>query len=514
MKNVLEYLERAAAAHPDKIAFADTDKEITYTRLVKRAKFLGRILHDITGETGQPVPVFMGKGVDTICVFFGTVYAGCFYSLLDTKQPRARLLDILSTLEQDFIVTSHMYEEELAEFAYDGRIFYLEDMEAAGQDTAGQDAVCPDAAGADVLDQIRANALDIDPLYCNFTSGSTGVPKGVVVSHRSVIDFIDVFTDLFGITENDIIGNQAPFDFDVSVKDIYSTIAVGATMQIIPTKYFSIPTSLLDFICDRHCTVLIWAVSAMCIISQLNGFDYKVPVDVKKVLFSGEVMPIRHLTEWQKALPEAAFVNLYGPTEITCNCTYFVVDRMYERGEVLPSGIPFPNEKVFLLDEENRLVTEPNVNGEICVSGTALALGYYNNPEQTAKAFVQNPLNRKYMEPIYRTGDLAYYNEAGQICFASRKDFQIKHMGHRIELGEIEAAMDAVPEIERACCIFENNKIIAFYVGDIDRKELARQLSVRIPKYMVPNAFRKLDELPVTKNGKIDRKALKEKIRR
>ena len=499
MKNILDYLERSASAYPDKIAFADPDKEITYIDLVKRARTLGCALFHIAGETRQPIPVFMGKSVDTICVFFGAVYAGCFYSLLDTKQPRARLLDILSTLEQDFIITSRAYDGELAEFAYDGRVFYLEDLEA---DAGGVDA--------DLLAGIRANALDIDPLYCNFTSGSTGVPKGVVVGHRSVIDFIDIFTETFGITEHDVIGNQAPFDFDVSVKDIYSTIACGATMQIIPTKYFSIPTQLLDFLCDRHCTVLIWAVSAMCIITTLHGFDYKIPTDVKKVLFSGEVMPIRHLTAWQEALPEATFVNLYGPTEITCNCTYFVVDRKYARGEVLPSGIPFPNEKVFLLDDEDRLVTEKNVNGEICVSGTALALGYYNNPEQTARAFVQNPLNKKYLEPIYRTGDLAYYNEEGQICFATRKDFQIKHMGHRIELGEIEAAMDAVPEIERACCIFANNKINAFYIGEIDKKELSQQLGTRLPKFMIPNAFRQLPSLPVTKNGKIDRKALTE----
>ncbi len=501
MKNILEYLERAEKAHPDKVAFADPDKAITYRELIDRARRLGCVIHEIAGVTRCPIPVFMGKSVDTISVFFGTVYAGCFYSLLDTKQPKARLLDILSALEQDFIVTSHEYDEEVAEFGYDGRIYYLEELEANAPDGSHE---------AGILEQIRAEALDIDPLYCNFTSGSTGVPKGVLVGHRSVIDFIDIFTETFGFSENDVFGNQAPFDFDVSVKDIYSTIALGATMQIIPTKYFSIPTQLLDFICDRHCTVLIWAVSAMCIITTLHGFDYRVPTDVGKILFSGEVMPIRHLTAWQEALPDAMFVNLYGPTEITCNCTYFIVDRKYERGEVLPSGIPFPNEKVFLLDDEDRLVTEPNVNGEICVSGTALALGYYNNPEQTARAFVQNPLNKKYLEPIYRTGDLAYYNEDGQICFATRKDFQIKHMGHRIELGEIEAAMDAVPQIERACCIFANNKINAFYIGDIDKKELSRQLGERIPKFMIPNSFRQLDLLPVTKNGKIDRKALTE----
>ena len=152
-------------------------------------------------------------------------------------------------------------------------------------------------------------------------------------------------------------------------------------------------------------------------------------------------MPVKHLNIWKKYLPEAMYVNVYGPTEITCNCTYHIIDREYEPGENLPIGKPFPNEKVFLLDEEDREVTKPGEKGEICVSGTALSLGYYNNPEQTAKAFVQNPLNQSYLEPIYRTGDLAYYGEDGNLYFASRKDFQIKHMGHRIELGEIETAL-------------------------------------------------------------------------
>ena len=494
MKNILEYLERSCRFHPDKISFADPENEITYKDLVSSARRLGTALAAVQ-TPGNPVPVFMGKGVDTIKVFFGAVYAGCFYTLLDTKQPAMRLTEILKTLEQDFIITSHAYDEDLAVFGFTGRVLYLEDLLETPEDPV-------------LLARIRANALDIDPLYCNFTSGSTGVPKGVLVGHRSVIDFIDIFTELFSITENDVIGNQAPFDFDVSVKDIYSTIAVGATMQIIPTRYFSIPTDLLDFLVDRHVTTLIWAVSAMCIISQLHGFDYKVPSEIRKVMFSGEVMPVKHLTEWQNALPEALFVNLYGPTEITCNCTYYIIDRKFERGESIPSGVPFPNEKVFLLDEENHLVTEPGVDGEICVSGTALALGYYNAPEQTAKAFVQNPLNTRYLEPIYRTGDLAHYDENGLLCFASRKDFQIKHMGHRIELGEIDKAMDAIDEIERVCCTFEKNKIVAYYVGDIDKKEIAARLAERIPRYMIPNRFVKKESLPLTKNGKIDRKAL------
>lgn len=221
-------------------------------------------------------------------------------------------------------------------------------------------------------------------------------------------------------------------------------------------------------------------------------------------------MPIKHLNIWRKYLPDTMFVNIYGPTEITCNCTYYIVDRDFEPGDVLPMGKAFPNEKVFLLDEEDHLVTEKRINGEICVAGSALALGYYRNPEQTKKAFVQNPLNDRYLEPIYRTGDLAFYNENGELCFATRKDFQIKHMGHRIELGEIETAMDKLPEIRRSLCIYyqAKNKIVAFYEGDIDRKQLSRSLVKYVPNFMVPNVFVQVDTMPLTKNGKIDRKEL------
>jgi len=323
---------------------------------------------------------------------------------------------------------------------------------------------------------------------------------------------MEYFPSMFGITGEDKIGNQAPFDFDVSVKDIYSTLKVGATMVIIPKKLFSIPTELLDFLCEHQVTTLIWAVSALCLIPQLKGFTYKIPSRVNKVLFSGEAMPVKHLTTWQKYLPDARYVNLYGPTEITCNCTYYPVERKFETHEILPIGKAFPNEKVFLLDQDDKLVTEKDQIGEICVSGTALALGYYNNPEQTNKAFIQNPLNTHCLETIYRTGDLAFYHENGDLCFAGRKDFQIKHMGHRIELEEIEAVINSFPLIQRACCVFdeEKNRIRAFYVGEMEGGEISVRMRESLPVYMIPSAFYSLPELPVTANGKIDRKKLLE----
>ena len=494
--SVLEYLEESAKKYPDKTAFADLDDACTFGELKDRARRTGTALAGHF-KPRNPVPVFMEKSVETISVFMGAVYAGCFYVLLDTKQPAMRLKQILEILDSDTIVTSEKYLKDLEKLEFKGTILMAPKLLEEKEDT-------------ELLSSIREQALDTDPLYGIFTSGSTGVPKGVVVGQRSVLDFIDCFTELFHITSDDVMGNQAPWDFDVSVKDIYSGLKTGATVQIIPKQYFSFPMKLIDFLIDRNVTTLVWAVSALCIISTLNGFEYKVPDKIRRVLFSGEVMPVKHLNIWRKYLPDTMFVNIYGPTEITCNCTYYIVDREFEPGDVLPMGKAFPNEKVFLLDEENQLITKPGINGEVCVAGSALALGYYKNPEQTAKVFVQNPLNDRYLEPIYRTGDLANYNERGELCFASRKDFQIKHMGHRIELGEIEAAMEKVPEIRRSCCIFDNvkNKIVAFYEGDIEKKPLAKNLSMYLPAFMVPNVFLQVESMPVTKNGKIDRKVL------
>lgn len=496
--NILEYLEASAGKYPHKTAFAEEKESCTFQELLDRAQKIGS---GLAGNSipGKPVPVLMEKGVDTIAVFMGIVCAGCFYSLLDIHQPIKRLQQILDTLEADVLVTSGSNAEILNQLDFSGRILRAEDLVNT-------------PVNVPALEAIRRGSCDTDPLYVIFTSGSTGVPKGVLVSHRSVIDFIDHFTRIFAITDQDIIGNQAPWDFDVSVKDIYSGLKTGAQVQIIPRQYFSFPVRLLDYLQEHRVTTLIWAVSALCMITALHGFDYQIPVHVKNVLFSGEVMPVSHLNQWMEALSEATFVNLYGPTEITCNCTYYPVEKKPEPGEMLPLGYAFPNEKVFLLDEQDREITEPGRKGEICVSGTALALGYYNNREQTEKAFVQNPVNRMYDQRIYRTGDLGYYGDRGELYFASRKDDQIKHMGHRIELGEIEHAMEQIPGIGRCCCVYhrEKNRIEAFYQGNLEKRQIKRLLSEKLPAFMLPNGYHPVEVFPVTKNGKADRRRLLE----
>ena len=500
MKNVLEWLENKTEQEKKRIAFRDPKDEISFGELEQKAKCIGTYISYMC-DVRSAVGFYMEKNIDAVCGMLGAVYGGCLYSFLDTRQPESRMHQIISVLQPALILTDEEHLEEAHKLFPKIRVEVIADI------------LFEKKMDQERLDVIREQALDMDPLYVNFTSGSTGVPKGVTVCHRNVIDFIEVFVKTTGIQQSDILGNQAPFDFDVSVKDIYSGLCTGASVAIIPREYFSNPTVLMDYLSAQRCTVLIWAVSAMCFVSIMNGLQYKTPVSVRLVMFSGEVMPIKQLNKWTKALPFTTFVNLYGPTEITCNCTYEILEtREYELDEVLPIGKAFDNEKVFLLDENDKLVQVPEKEGEICVSGTCVALGYYHDMKKTNEVFVQNPLNDKIYERIYRTGDLGKYTDDLKLIYTSRKDFQIKHLGHRIELGEIEAQVEQHTAITRAICIYDSNKkrILLFYVGNIEGKQLISELRDVLPGYMLPNKSFALDAFPMNKNGKVDRNALKE----
>ncbi len=502
LSSILDLIEKQARENAEKIAFTDPGKQISFGALCRSAKRIGTFLADKL-DRRSPVSFYMEKSCDAVAAMFGAVYAGGFYSFLDVRQPAVRAESILGTLRPRVVFTDSGMLQKAGELTLpkDCELINLDEL------TERIDELPVDE---ERLAGIRKRAQDIDPLYVNFTSGSTGVPKGVTVCHRSVLEFISYFTDIFGITESDVLGNQAPFDFDVSVKDVYSCLMTGAECALIPRDYFSNPMKLMDYLGDQKVTVIVWAVSALCFVSIMNGLEYRNPGKIRMIMFSGEVMPVKHLNHWKKFIPDATYVNLYGPTEITCNCTYHVLDRDYEDSEVIPAGIPFPNEDVFLLDDEDRKVTEPGEEGEICVTGTSLALGYYGDSAKTAAAFMPSPLNKEFPEMMYRTGDIGRYDENGILYYVSRKDFQIKHLGHRIELGEIEVAAMAKRGVTRACCIYEpdKKKLFLFYTGERDKKELISELRDDLPPYMIPGTVRKLDEMPVNKNGKIDRTCL------
>ena len=506
MKNVLEYLENTAKLYPKKIAVIDENESCSYEELLYNSQVIGMYLYDIRNSIknneNKSIAVFMDKSVKTLQIFMGIVYAGGFYTLIDPSFPKERISQILNVLDSDIVITTEENKGKLIEAGYKKKIVEVETLYNYVNESLNRDDF--------KLDNTEMST-DTDPLYCNFTSGSTGVPKGVLISHRSVIDFIDNFTEIFGISNVDVIGNQAPFDFDVSVKDIFSCFKTGATLVIIPKSYFMFPNKVIDMLEEHKVTTLIWAVSALVLIARLHGLKYKAPESINKILFSGEMMPIKQLNEWRKYYKDAMFVNLYGPTEITCNCMYYIIDKdkQFELEDKIPLGIPFPNEKVFILDENK--YKDGNLIGEICVAGTCLALGYYNNEEATKKVFVRNPLNKYYEEMIYKTGDLAYWDEKGNLIFAGRKDFQIKHMGHRIELEEIESALSSVSMIEQVCCFFDDikNKVVAFYIGEDDKRAIINELKEKVPDYMIPNVWRCVDKLPLNKNGKTDRVLLK-----
>lgn len=494
MKNVIELIEKSAEKYPNKQVLIDPDKSYTYEELNESSKRIGTYLIDKT-ESRSPVIVFMEKNSDTLAAFMGIVQSGSFYVYISPEQPAERIKQILDVTKSNVVLTDNKHIEIIKDADLQCDLLLFEEAIKSEKDESQ-------------LSVRRTNMIDEDPLYCNFTSGSTGVPKGVVISHKSVLDFIDTYVTTFGIVETDVIANQAPFDFDVSVKDIYTAFYVGATIAVIPRGYFIEIMKLMDFLEEVQATIMTWAVSALCFVSQMKGLKYKKPSHVRQVLFSGEVMPMKQLKLWQEAIPKARFVNLYGPTEITCNCTYYIIDREFELDEKLPIGIPFENKRIILLDEDNKVVNDPNTRAELCVSGTGVALGYYNQKELSSKVFIQNPSHDLYRDIVYRTGDLAYYGEDGLLYFGGRKDFQIKYMGHRIELEEIELKMNRVPGIERVCCVFKKERIIAFYQGAATKEEIKTELHKVLPNYMIPTKLIQVEQFMLNKNGKIDRKIL------
>ncbi len=493
--NVLEYLERSAKRFPDKLAYWDVNSSYTFSQIMNVAKTVGSGLKGKI-DLGQPVVVYMEKSVQQIAAFFGAAYAGAFYVPIDVKMPAQRVKLILDTLEAKVVIADEKSMDKAKELTDETNLFAFDSLANGVQDP-------------EFLAYVRRNAIDSDPLYAIFTSGSTGVPKGVLTSQRSAVNFTEWWCEAFDFTQEEIFGNQTPFYFDASVKDIYATIRSGATMYIIPQTMFSFPVKLINFLNEHKINCIDWVPSALCIIVNFKAFEKVMPEYLKKVMFLGEVMPTKQFNMWRKALPHIQYANLYGPTEATGDCTYYKVEREIKDNESIPIGYACENSGVMILNEQNQPVKEGEI-GEICVRGVSLALGYYNNQEKTDAVFVPNPLQKHYRELMYKTGDLGKYNEYGEILYVARKDFQIKHMGHRIELGEIETAISAVDGVNRICCLYEKSteKIVAVYEGEITKQEIIAGIKEQLPKYMIPNIYYQVETMPVNMNGKIDRVAL------
>ncbi len=496
---VTDYLETSAQTNPNKIAFDDTKKKMSFRECQQAAHRIATFLIE-KAYFKSPIVVFLDKSVECISSFMGIAYSGNFYIPIDVKMPYPRIKKILSVLAPKAIITDFEHLDITENFSNDIPVFLYEKMM---QHTINKE----------LLQGTQESIIDTDILYVLFTSGSTGEPKGVIISHKSVIDYTEWVTETFHIDSAHIFANQAPFHFDNSILDIYQTLKNAATMYIVPEMLFSFPLKLLEFLQNKKVNILFWVPSALSALTYRGALSKCYLPELRKVLFCGEVMSNKHLNVWRLLYPQILFANLYGPTEITDVCTYYIVDRDFRDDEPLPIGVACKNTEVFLLNERDELASDGEI-GEICVRGTSLAYGYYNNPKKTQEAFVQNPLNRNYPEFIYRTGDLARYNEYKELIYISRKDYQIKHMGHRIELGEIEVVANAKSEITQACCLYDEEKkeIVLFYTGDNHLGTIEEYLSNFLPHYMLPSKYICLDNMPLNRNGKIDRTELKRKI--
>ena len=499
--NVLEYLAATLDRVPDHIAVLDGTTQLTFRELNHRALALAAQIVKISDATSQPVAMFLPKGCDQLVALVGILHSGNCYVPLDVNSPAPRLAAILADLRPVCVITDRRHADRLP--ADHARVL-LDAEPAAGADPT-------------VTDGRWTQRIDTDPVYITYTSGSTGTPKGVVIPHRGVIDYIDWAKSFFALDGSIVIGNQSPFCFDNSTLDIYLCLALGATLVLIPEQLFIFPAKLVEFLHDQKVSLIFWVPSLMANIANLRLLDKLQLPSLRHVLFAGEVMSNKHLNYWRQRIPGAVFANLYGPTEISVDCTCYVVDREFRDDEPLPIGYACRNSSVMIINERDQLVAGKEI-GELCVRGSSLALGYWNDPGKTASAFVPNPLNPHYPERIYRTGDLAHYSERGEIMFTGRKDLQVKHLGYRIELGEIEHAALAVTGLGNACVVYDGAKkeIVLFYeaAGEVSPATLRQELSRSLPKYMLPTAFRRLGALPMSSNGKIDRRTLSAELQR
>lgn len=490
--NVVEYLIDTAKKFPDKIAFECLNSSVTFFEFDKTAKNISTNLLNITEILREPVGIFLPKSIDAITAFIGVLYSGNIYMPLDIKSPKDRLNGILNNIKPPVVITDNANLEKLKDSDYKGKIILYEELiEDCAEIKTGFEKI-----------------IDTDGAYILNTSGSTGVPKGVLIPHRAIIDFIEWSSNYFDVSEKEIIANQAPLYFDLSVLDIYTTLKNGCKLVLVPDTFFVFPVKLLEYLQQKQVNMFLFVPSVLVNIANLDLLKTLRP-RFDKILFCGEVMPTKQLNYWIKYYPDTMFCNLYGPTEATVACTYYTVNRKFSDNEPLPIGVGCNNTDILILNEDNKLITAPNISGELCVRGNSLALGYYNDFEKTSKAFTQNPLNDKYPEKIYRTGDIVHYNNLTEIMFEGRKDFQIKHLGYRIELGEIETALGAIAELKKVCVVYDsqNSKIVLFYESDsvLQQKDLIKGISNSIPKYMIPTEMYRLDKLPVNSNGKTDR---------
>lgn len=504
--SLIELFEETVKKYPQKVAVIDKDREIVFSDLHRKSLQLASALMALGIGQNKPVGVFLDKSIESVYADLGILYAGDFYMNLDIKTPAERIRNILQLVEPAAIISTTRQIKSI-----EGII--PSTMKVILLDEAGGTA---DVDSADIIGRL-STIIDTDPSCIINTSGSTGTPKGVVLNHKSFFDFIDWAIDTFHFDDDLVMGSLSPIVFDIYSFELCMLMAKASTLVVLPAHLAAFPAKILEVLEQHKVNFLFWVPTIMVNIANMDLLSAFKLESLRTVWFAGEVFPTKQYNYWHHHLPKVTFANLYGPIEITLDCTYYIINKEIPDEEPLPIGYPCRNTDILILDDEDRAVTEPGVEGELCVRGTSLAMGYYNNPEKTAAAFVQNPLNKAYPELIYRTGDIVCLNDEGLIMFKGRKDNIVKHMGYRTDLGEIEhVIINTLKLVKNGCIVYNQSdkQITLFYEAaeEIPVSEFRLQIGKVLPKYMIPTAFHHLGQLQRNANGKIDRLFYKKQV--
>jgi amino acid adenylation domain-containing protein len=503
-KNIIQYFELTTERYYCRTAVIEGENQITFGELKQKSQILASALLERKNVTNKPIAVFLPKSIESVLSNIAITYSCNIYMNVDIKSPQERLRNIFNLIQPEVVITSTSNLELINDIVDSDNVFLIDTFDFTPK------------PNFDLLKTHQSKQIDTDPLCIINTSGSTGTPKGVVLNHRSFIEFTEISLETFDFKDHEIIGSLSPLVFDIYSFELCLLMSKGSTILLIPEQLSAFPIKILELLEAHKVSFIFWVPTIMVNIANMKLLDKDILPSLRLVWFAGEVFPTKQFNYWKRQLSHALFANLYGPIEITLDCTYFIVNREIPDDEPLPIGKPYKNTDALILNEFDELVKDGE-EGELCVRGTSLAMGYYNNPEKTAAAFVQNPLNKSYPELIYRTGDIVSKNSFGEIIFKGRKDSLIKHLGYRIELGEIEhVVVNTLKLVKNACVVYQTSRkeITMFYESNIEISpaEFRKQISTVLPKYMIPIVYIRLDEMPRNINGKIDRLKLKERI--
>lgn len=506
LTNLIQFFWERTNGCLDSVAVVDGDKRLSFGDLRVAETKIADWLAATYKATRQPVAVFLPKCAHAIVADLAIIHSGNAYMNMDVKTPPERLANVLRQAQPLAIITNAKYRGIIEPIAGDVPIVQTEDLDRL------ESADGAEARLAAIIEQ----GIDTDPLCLINTSGSTGTPKCVVLNHRSFFDFMACAFETWQLEDGLVVGSLSPIIFDIYSFELCLLAAKRATMVLIPDSWAMFPVKILELLQKEKVSWIFWVPTIMVNMANMGLMEKMSLPDLKMVWFAGEVFPTKQFNVWKRNLPWARFVNLYGPIEITLDCTWFEVTRDFRDDEPLPIGFPCRNTDILILNADNKLVVGDE-EGELCVRGTSLAMGYYNNPEKTAAAFTQNPLNAAYPEIIYRTGDIVSRNERGEIMFRGRKDTLIKHSGYRIELGEIEhVIINTLKLVPNGCVVYNRTEkaIVFFYESDseIAPADFRKAIGKVLPKYMIPTDFRRLPALPRGGTGKIDRALLNRQV--